>query len=91
MKIQGFSKIMDKITVKIKCFSLVKEATGQSEITMALSQNLSTDAFFDLFLQQYPGLQGLPMRLAINREYSIAGAILKDGDEIALIPPVSGG
>jgi hypothetical protein len=31
------------------------------------------------------------LAVAVNREYSSHGAVLRDGDEVALLPPVSGG
>jgi molybdopterin converting factor subunit 1 len=31
------------------------------------------------------------LAVAVNREYAAAGAVLREGDEVALLPPVSGG
>jgi len=36
-------------------------------------------------------LRGGTMLVAVNREYAAAGTVLKDGDEVALFPPVTGG
>lgn len=82
---------MNNITVKIKCFSLVKRQTGQAELSMALPENTTNIEFLNKFLNAYPGLNGIPIRIAVNREYSEDTVKLNDGDEIALIPPVSGG
>ena len=43
--------------------------------------------------ERYPGLIGTPtaLVLAVNEEYQLHDYELADGDEVALIPPVSGG
>ncbi len=43
------------------------------------------------FLRQHPALLRLPLAYAINRDYARADSELKDGDEVAFIPPISGG
>lgn len=40
---------------------------------------------------ELPALAGRPFRTAVNRSYAAPGERLAPGDEIALIPPVSGG
>jgi molybdopterin converting factor small subunit len=38
-----------------------------------------------------PGVTGVTLRYAVNEEYVGEAQVLKDGDEVALIPPVAGG
>jgi len=82
---------VSEMTLRIKCFSLVKQETGTSEIIMTVSEGTNSDNFLQQFYRLYPKLMNLPIRMAVNREYLQETITLKAGDEIALIPPVSGG
>lgn len=68
-------------------------AAGVSEASITLDDGLSTEALCHTLAEQYPGLQRLLPRcgLAHNGEYVHGTVSLSDGDEVALIPPVSGG
>ena len=46
--------------------------------------------FADLCIQ-YPSLRQGSMAIAVNKTYVTNDVILKDGDEVALLPPISGG
>ena len=58
---------------------------------MSFPSAMNTEEFMKTFLDKYPNLKALPIRIAVNREYVNTTVNLQDGDEIALIPPVSGG
>ena len=80
-----------RITVKL--FAILRERAGVSELTLELPGGAAASAATDVLRERYPGLSELLPRaaVAVNREYVDAGTMLKDGDELALIPPVSGG
>jgi len=72
---------------------MLRDAAGRDECWLVLGPGArGTDAKTAL-LERYPRLAGLIgyARLAINQEYRLWETPLADGDELGLIPPVSGG
>jgi MoaE-MoaD fusion protein len=67
---------------------MLRERAGAPELTLDLPEGARVrDA-----LSELNGLaEGLPLIMAVNREYADENAPLDSGDELALIPPVSGG
>ena len=62
-------------------------------MTMELPEGSTVGSFARDLGERFPGLTGDPSSLvvAVNREYTDHQHVLMDGDEVALIPPVSGG
>ncbi len=74
--------------VCVKLFAMLRERAGREEIELELPEGaLVADALARV--EDIAG--GLTLVMAVNREYADAGAALCPGDELALIPPVSGG
>ena len=73
-------------------FAHLKDVTGQAEIAMTVGE-LDTDGLWQKLIATYPGLERFrgSVRLAKNSEYVGPDARFTDADEVALIPPVSGG
>jgi sulfur-carrier protein len=82
-----------KIKVTVKLFAAFQEAIAGSEIILALAPNSPVHQVYDELVLQYPNLEKWRSltRFAINLEFVDSHTLLQDGDEIALIPPVSGG
>jgi molybdopterin synthase catalytic subunit len=74
--------------VRVRLFAGLRERAGSPELALELPDGASVgDA-----LAQLSGLtEGVPVVLAVNRQYAQHDDILQAGDEVALIPPVSGG
>ena len=74
--------------VTVRLFAMLRERAGTSEVTVELPEGARVrDA-----LEALGGLtDGMPLVMAVNREYAPEDAPLGAGDELALIPPVSGG
>ena len=72
----------------MRLFAGLRERAGADELELELPEGaLVGDA-----LERMRALtEGVPVVMAVNREYADAGATLHAGDEVALIPPVSGG
>ncbi|HXE44407.1 MAG TPA: molybdenum cofactor biosynthesis protein MoaE [Conexibacter sp.] len=78
------------MVVRIRLFAQLRERAGAAELSLELPEGARVrDA---LAAPAVAGLaDGLPLVMAVNREYASDDAPLAPGDELALIPPVSGG
>ncbi len=74
-------------------FAHARRITGLSTEEIPVSTPLSTAAFWDQLIQRHPDLASLraSSRLARDNDFLTADATLSPNDEIAVIPPVSGG
>jgi len=80
------------ITITVRCFSLVKDALQKSAFELKLANGETANQALERVKKMLPPeLKALPIRMAINHEYITGDAALCDRDELALIPPVSGG
>ncbi len=79
--------------MRILFFAQLKDATGCDTTELNVASLLSTEQFWAELLKQFPKLAAhrTSVRLARNHEYAMPDARFSDGDEVALIPPVSGG
>ncbi len=74
--------------VRVRLFAALRERAGSEELEL----ELPADARVSDALAQIGWLTGgLRVVMAVNREYADGDAMLQAGDELALIPPVSGG
>lgn len=79
--------------VKILFFATLKDRAGQAQTTLTLPDGADVAALRAALASALPGLTpALPTALvSVNHEYAFSEDVLKDGDEVALFPPVSGG
>ena len=76
----------------ILLFGITKEIVGHQKLTMEVPAGTTVAAFKNILLDRFPGLNHLnAIAIAINSEYVKEDVALQSDDEIALIPPVSGG
>ena len=74
--------------VRVRLFAMLRERAGTGEVEVELPDGASVaDAL--VALEDVAG--GVECLLAVNRVYAAPGDLLSPGDELALIPPVSGG
>jgi len=81
------------ITVKVRTFAALRDALGFGERSLELPAGADVAELLARLAAEHPGAN-LPTRrfsVAINRIYAKRDAPLQDGDNVALIPPVSGG
>ncbi|GAB4371860.1 MAG: MoaD/ThiS family protein [Elainellaceae cyanobacterium] len=83
----------DQITVTVKLFAAYQESYGAPEIVLAFPSNTPVEAVCDRLIHEHPELEQWRSvtRFGINLQFVQPGTALKDGDEVVLIPPVSGG
>jgi molybdopterin converting factor subunit 1 len=79
--------------VKLLFFASCKDITGCRETEIEIEEGINVESFRRVLLDDFPALQGMikTLSIAVNTEYAADGTVLQAGDEIALIPPVSGG
>jgi molybdopterin converting factor subunit 1 len=79
--------------VTVRYFAGHRDITGRAEERIELAPGATLGELWELLIERYPRLRAYSGRLlyAINQEYGSLTAELHDGDEIAFIPPVSGG
>jgi len=79
--------------VRILFFAHLKDATKCDSVEIAAPSPVTADVLWTELLTRFPGLAGhrSSVRVAKNFEYTTANTRFSDADEVALIPPVSGG
>ena len=78
--------------ITILNFGITKEIIGTNELTFALQNGNSVADLRQHLYENYPNLKALrSLAIAVNQEYASENQLIQSSDEIALIPPVSGG
>jgi len=81
------------LRVRVRLFAIQRELAGAKEIPLDLPPGATIEDAWTAVVARHPVLApGRPsLRFARNGDYADAGTALADGDELAFIPPVSGG
>ncbi|GIL52471.1 hypothetical protein Vafri_8340, partial [Volvox africanus] len=81
--------------IKVLFFAKSREVAGLSEQVFELENGANTEDLLQLIISRHPGIDGLMKTcvFAVNQEYVRPQdrELLKEGDEVAIIPPLSGG
>lgn len=79
--------------VRILFFGMLREIMGQESDAVALPDSATVQDLIEQYANSAPRLRELmpSVAISINQEYVPRNAALKNGDEVALLPPVSGG
>ncbi|MFQ5883173.1 MAG: molybdopterin converting factor subunit 1 [Candidatus Methylomirabilales bacterium] len=79
--------------VQIKLFAAAREIVGQGEVSLELTEGSTVGDLMEHFFDRYPKLKAIAgsLLLAVNREFAERTVKLQEGDEVGVIPPVSGG
>lgn len=87
------NKQQPSIKITVKLFAAYQEAYGVSELKLDLASPVSAVGVLDDLLDRQPQLKPLRKltRFGVNLQFVDGNTILQDGDELVLIPPVSGG
>lgn len=84
-----------EINVRVLFFGAARDATGEGEVDLKLQSPTSSVAAFGQIIEAFPNLRrfGPSLLLAVNQEYvsKTDDREVRDGDELAIFPPVSGG
>lgn len=79
--------------VKVRLFARLREIAGTGELDRDMPENSTLGAVWDVLAGEFPGFS--PYRTsvsgAVNADYARRDALVHEGDEVAFLPPVSGG
>lgn len=79
------------MNVEVRFFARCREIVGEKRTEVEIADGMMLKDVIDFLLNAYPDLKNLKVLVSLNHAYAESGTILKDGDEIAVFPPVSGG
>jgi molybdopterin converting factor subunit 1 len=84
---------LEKMQVQVVYLGMLREIAGREREVVQLSDNSTLFELYSDLQQRMPKLQDFrgAIALAVNYEYVSGSVVLRDNDEVALIPPVSGG
>lgn len=83
---------MSEMTVTVRMFASLREAAGRDRIELRLPAGSPVGAVWGHLPEAVRDGDPPPgIRYAVNHAWTIPGATMRDGDEVALVLPVSGG
>ena len=79
--------------VKVRLFARLRDIAGASEIERDVDEGSTLRGVWQSLATEFPDLERYSSSIsgALNEEYARLDARVKDGDEVAFLPPVSGG
>jgi molybdopterin converting factor subunit 1 len=79
--------------VRVKLFARLKDLAGAGELVREVEGPATVSTVWRALTAEIPALSQYErtMSVAVNAEYAKMAATVRDGDEIAFLPPVSGG
>ena len=81
-----------KIQLTVLAFGITKDILGASSVQIDLEQGATVADLKAHLMEQFPTMKALnSLLIAVNNEYGDEHLVLTERDDVALIPPVSGG
>ena len=79
--------------VTVRLFARLRDVTGSGELVRDVPAPADVRTVWDVLVAEWPSLREYEttMSVAVNAEYTRMTASVDDGDEVAFLPPVSGG
>jgi len=79
--------------VRVRFFATLRERAGAAELERTLARPTSVEELWEALRSELPklGAYGGRIAFAVNEAYVDSKTTLQDNDEVAFIPPVSGG
>jgi molybdopterin converting factor subunit 1 len=81
------------MTVNVLLFALCSDIVGSRKLTVEVAPGQSVQDLLSDLISKYPKLGQMErsLMISVNQSYVDRAQLLEDGDEVAMIPPVSGG
>lgn len=79
--------------IKVRLFAALRDAAGREEVAVPWKQGLTCPEILDVLKKRFHPFSALLERslVAVNGSYAEPGVVLMPEDEVAVLPPVSGG
>jgi molybdopterin converting factor subunit 1 len=79
--------------VTIRLFARLRDLAGAGELVREIPAGATIDGVWQALVADMPALKEYErtMSVALNADYSRMSTMVRDGDEVAFLPPVSGG
>ena len=92
-KLNMRSNVSDNDKIKVKLFAILREVVGEREITITVPSGVTVSYLNNEILKKYPQLNLFSNKFvtSVNCKVTTGDTIITSSDEIALLPPVSGG
>jgi molybdopterin converting factor subunit 1 len=78
-------------TARVRLFAYSRELIGSEEIRVQMKDRMTVGDLKAIICEQYPALSKVKFAVAVNHKVEDDAALLNYNDEIAILPPVSGG
>jgi molybdopterin converting factor subunit 1 len=81
------------VLVTVRLFARLRELAGTAELARDLPDGSTVEALWQALARDFPAMADYERAVscAVNEEYARLTTVLKQGDEVAFLPPVSGG
>jgi molybdopterin synthase catalytic subunit len=83
--------LLKAMQIRVLTFGVLKDWLGAAPSTVELPDGASVAALLERLSASIPALPLAGIAVSVNAEYATAAQLLRDGDEVGLLPPVSGG
>ena len=79
--------------MNVRLFARLRDIAGASDLARELPRGATVDTVWNLLADEHPDMAAYrgAVSVAVNAEYARMDARIADGDEVAFLPPVSGG
>jgi molybdopterin converting factor small subunit len=77
--------------VHVRLFAAYREVVGAEALELPAAPGLTVGQLWGQLLARHAELNAWPPSAAVNRSYASLASPVADGDEVAFLPPVSGG
>ena len=79
--------------VTVRLFARLRDLAGSGELVREIPGPATVHTVWQSLVEEMPGLSDYErtMSVAVNADYSKMSAVVQEGDEVAFLPPVSGG
>jgi molybdopterin converting factor subunit 1 len=87
------SEVPDNDKIKVRLFANLREVVGEREITITVPSGITVSYLNNEIFKKYPQLKSFNNKFvtSVNCKVTTGDSIITSSDEIALLPPVSGG
>jgi molybdopterin converting factor subunit 1 len=92
-KLELRSEIRDNDKIKVRLFANLRELVGEREITIIVPSGVTVSYLNNEILKKYPQLKSFSNKFvtSVNCKVTTGDTVINSSNEIALLPPVSGG